>query len=366
MIKQTFLCILLQVISLQIYAQNQIEHHLIYSKHLNEDRSISIALPENYKKNNIKYPVLYVLDGEYSFDYAKGVVNFYSNDFGFFPEMIVVSIPNTIRERDMTVTLKPDDPYINFVEFLNQELVPYISNTYRTNNFNILYGFSSSSGICSYFLTEFPDTFKGYILSGTGIGNKFKKIIAEKLTDDYFKQKVFLYANTEKGFREPYLERYKMVIDSLQPKNLTYKFEVIEASHANTIKIGLDKGLELIFSDFYISEEIALKGYQEILNYYEDISQKYNRMFRLPIGAMNELSGMLYYNQKKDDAIQLLNYGINIYPFSSTLYGTLAEIYQSESQLEMAIKYYNKALMLSSENREDYLKYKMLLSEIRQ
>jgi len=366
MIKKTFLFILLQVVSMQFYAQNIIENHLIHSISLKEERSISIALPENYGKNNLKYPVLYLLDGEYIFDYAKGVVSFLSNDFGFCPEMIVVSIPNTNRERDVTVTLEQGDPFINFVEFINQELIPYVSKMYRTNNFNILYGFSSSSGICGYFLTEIPDTFDGYILSGTGIGNKFKKLIAEKLNNDHFKQNVFFYANTEKGFREPYLQRYKMVIDSIKPKNLIYRFEVVEESHTNSMKVGLDNGLKLIFSDFYISEEVSSLGYQEILNYFNEINQNYDSVFNIPLGAINELSGILYNNNKKDDAIKLLKYGIDLYPNSSHLLGSLAEIYKSELNFTLAKEYYKKALESSSGNIESSLKYKSLIKEISQ
>jgi hypothetical protein len=82
--------------------------------------------------------VLYVLDGEYVFDYATGTVDFLTNDFGHLPDMIVIGIPNTNRNRDLFVTLNPMDGYSSFVNLLKNEIFPFISDKYRINEFNIL------------------------------------------------------------------------------------------------------------------------------------------------------------------------------------------------------------------------------------
>jgi len=329
LLRSILLAICLQLVTIQLYTQSIVENHLIHSVSLNEDRSISVSLPADYNRNNNKYPVLYLLDGEYIFNYARGTVDFLTNDFGYLPEMIVVSIPNTDRNRDLFVTLNPDHGYVNFVNFLQNEVFTFVSEAYRVNDFRILYGWSSGSGICSYLLTTEPNLVDAFILSGSGIGKRFEALMKEKITKDYFDHITYLYVNTEEGFRKPYLERFSMLMDSLHPNNLKYKFEVLEQSHVDVLQTGLDKGLKFIFNDFYIPEEKSKLGIDEVKTYYRELEDKYNFEFSIPMGAINEIAGILYYNEKKNDAFELLIYGHGLYPFSATLHGSIAELYKN-------------------------------------
>ena len=361
MIRTIILLLCINVLVLPVYAQSTVENHLLYSSHLQESRMISVALPSDYEKNDKAYPVLYVLDGEYIFDYAKGTVDFLTNEFGHLPNMIVVSIPNTDRGRDMYVTLNEEDAYNNFVAFLKNEVFPFIKEKYRIGEFEILYGWSSGSSICTYMLMTEPDLIQGYILTGSGIGKRSSAYMRELVNKDIFRDKTFLYVNTEQGPREPGLRKYQAIIDSIQPNNLMYKFEVLEQSHVEVMHTGLATGLKYILADFYIPTENCLQGFDAILSYYKAINSKYNIDFEIPVGAINESAGILYYNDKKEDAIKLLNYGVEIHPHSAALYGSLAEIHIAESKPQLAKEYYKKALDLSADNMQDFIKYKTLM-----
>lgn len=364
MIKVTMTLFCFQLIIIQLWAQSYVENHLLYSSYLQEDRTISVALPIDYVENNKKYPVLYVLDGEYIFDYAKSTVDFLTNEFGYLPEMIVVGIPNTDRNRDLFVTLNPEDTYTNFVNYLRNEVFSFISKNYRINEFKILYGWSSASGICSYFLSTEPDLIQGYILTGSGIGKRFESLMKDQITKDRIQNNTFLYVNTEQGPREPGLHRFRKLIDSIQPNNLIYRFKIVEQSHVGAMQTGLDAGLKFIFSDFYIPDEITKKGKDTVIKYYQDLTRIYNFDFTVPKGAINETAGILYYQDKKEDAIELLKYGIELYPQFTPFYGSLADIYKSESKNQLAKELYEKALDVSSGNILDSLKYKTLIKEI--
>ena len=50
----------------------------IHSALLNEDRKILIRLPGDYQRSEQKYPVLYLLDGEFFFEQAAAAVRFLS------------------------------------------------------------------------------------------------------------------------------------------------------------------------------------------------------------------------------------------------------------------------------------------------
>ena len=84
-------------------------------------------------------------------------------------EMIVIGITNTERTRDFTLTY--DESYNewgvsggadNFLDFLEQELKPYISSNYRTNNYAIIAGHSLSALFTVYALHERPDMFHAF------------------------------------------------------------------------------------------------------------------------------------------------------------------------------------------------------------
>jgi predicted alpha/beta superfamily hydrolase len=72
----------------------------VYSRILNENRELWIYTPKGLKRDSKDiYPVLYLLDGDYSFHATTGIVEFLTKN-QICPEMIVVGISNTNRNRD--------------------------------------------------------------------------------------------------------------------------------------------------------------------------------------------------------------------------------------------------------------------------
>src|ERR1700712_5453154 len=72
----------------------------VYSKILNEKQVVFIHVPQGDKTQ--RYPVLYILDGGNHFQSAVAIEEQLS---GVLPDMIVVGITNTVRERDLTPTV---------------------------------------------------------------------------------------------------------------------------------------------------------------------------------------------------------------------------------------------------------------------
>ena len=216
-----------------------------------------------------------MLDGEYIFGYAKGLVDFHSNPFGYLPNMVIVSIPNTDRNRDLYVSLTPQDGYTDFIDFLEQELIPFVNKNYRTNGFDILYGWSSGASICTYLLANQPELFDAYIEGGSGIGSKTADMLAKQIPLHDYTGK-YLYANTEgmkylntpgQGLRVGSLEKYSNLIDALNPKGLRWKIEVAEnASHVGVLAKGLQDGLQFVFSDYFIPDSISTQGASQIID----------------------------------------------------------------------------------------------------
>ena len=138
----------------------------IYSNILNEERSYMIYIPEAYDKGSAQYPVLYRLDGDaHQLHDMVGLLDSLTLRDNV-PQMILVSIINTDRTRDMmpVETQFCENPGAeNFLSFLSDELVPTIEKNYRTTSLRILCGQSLSSVFTIYALLERPQLFGGII-----------------------------------------------------------------------------------------------------------------------------------------------------------------------------------------------------------
>jgi predicted alpha/beta superfamily hydrolase len=145
---------------------NEPTEQVLYSKILQEERSVSVYLPISYSRDNSEYPVLYHLDGDQiQLDeiivvpekLAPKVENL---------ELIYVSIKNTDRTRDMSPieTSFCENPGADkFLGFLKAELIPHVDCNFQTSEFRILCGQSYSSVFTLYALLEEPSLFDGYI-----------------------------------------------------------------------------------------------------------------------------------------------------------------------------------------------------------
>lgn len=139
---------------------------------LHEDRRIIVHVPSSYDTSGKSYPVLYLLDGTEAFLLEMiAVTNRLHND-GNAPEMIIVAIENTNRDRDMMPVAAKDYPgpprAEAFLGFLEKELIPDIEKSYRTAQPRILQGKSLSGLFTVYALLARPTAFNAYVACSAG------------------------------------------------------------------------------------------------------------------------------------------------------------------------------------------------------
>lgn len=184
--KSIFTFLLLCTISFNVLAQKEIPGkntrpfvlgsiETLRSEILGEDRTLNIYLPEDYDKN-VKYPVIYLLDGsaDEDFIHVVGIVQF--NTFSWIeriPKSIVVGIANTNRKLNFTsLTNRESDKKLvpanggsaNFIAFIEKELQPYIEKTYTTNNSKTIIGQSLGGLLATEILFTKPQLFNKYII----------------------------------------------------------------------------------------------------------------------------------------------------------------------------------------------------------
>ena len=75
----------------------------INSAVLGEERTILVRVPDGYEVNKLRYPVIYMTDGNAHIGHTSSTVEFLARN-GRMSEMIVVGINNTDRTRDLSPT----------------------------------------------------------------------------------------------------------------------------------------------------------------------------------------------------------------------------------------------------------------------
>ncbi|MBQ4819587.1 alpha/beta hydrolase-fold protein [Aquimarina sp. MMG016] len=139
--------------------------YTITSTILKEKRSYIVSLPASYAETTKRYPVLVLSDGDYRFIYTSGLIEYLSKTHRI-PETIIVAIPNTDRNRDLTPT---QTAYANssgggedFLNFIEKELLSEVDKKFRTNSYRILTGHSLGGLFAGYaYLSN--STFNAYI-----------------------------------------------------------------------------------------------------------------------------------------------------------------------------------------------------------
>ena len=144
---------------------------IIYSKILKENRTVWIHVPHSVGDNIFsqqRYPVLYLLDGDGHFMSVVGLVHQLSEVNGntVLPDMIVVGIPNTDRQRDLTPTHSGENTSGGgeaFASFIEQELMPYVDSLYPTAPYKIFIGHSLGGLTVVNTLIHHPQMFNAYL-----------------------------------------------------------------------------------------------------------------------------------------------------------------------------------------------------------
>lgn len=160
--------------------QPVIQDDSLYSAILKEQRTIKIISPKNYQPGSTDtFDMLYVLDGEWNTSLAEKVHGFLAYAEFIPANMIIVSIPNlyreeiNLRDRDFTPTSNKNNQLSggalagganNFLAFLEDELIPYITNKYPVKIENsTLYGTSLGGLFAIYAFLHKPTLFKSYL-----------------------------------------------------------------------------------------------------------------------------------------------------------------------------------------------------------
>ena len=146
------------------------------------DYDIQISLPADYARNrSARYPVLYVLDGQWDFKLMLSVQGGLTYD-RWTPQLIIVGITwsgananyDSLRAMDLTPAatsrLPGSGAAPQFLAFIRDQLIPYVETTYRAEaKRRILMGASFGGLFTLYALFADPGLFWGYMAGSPAV-----------------------------------------------------------------------------------------------------------------------------------------------------------------------------------------------------
>ncbi len=323
------------------------------SRILNEKRDILVYCPHGYDQGTQKYPVLYLLDAEYQFHYATGVTAFLS-EIGHIPQMIVVGITNTERDRDLT----PEPGEVQrkrfptsggaelFLKFLDQELIPYIESHYRVQPFKILAGWSLGGLFSIHAMLNQPEIFNAHIAMSPSLywNDQMEVSEAEKLLSEVtsFNKSLYITMGNERDEMVNSSKRFAEVLAKFAIHDFSWKYEPMSEETHSSIKLkSIYNGLEFIFSDLRLVVNIKDTSFDD---YCKRLAKKYGYNIKLSQDFLFGTYTSFWENEKFKDAVDVIEYFANEHsePFSnlaSRFVRTANELMENK-KYEYAIRMY--------------------------
>lgn len=232
----------------------------INSDILREERILNIYLPDGFDSSKT-YPVIYLLDGSFNEDllHITGLVQFFNMMFPM-PPCIVVGIANIDRKRDFTfpTTVKKDKEAFPttggsaaFIRFIEEELQPYVSSTYKVNSTRYLIGQSLGGLLATEILLTKPSLFSHYFIISPSLwwDNESLLVKASQLLQAHREEHTYVYLSVGKegDVMEKDADRLANIIRS-GSRNIKLDFTPMpDENHATILHHSLYNAFKLLF-----------------------------------------------------------------------------------------------------------------------
>ena len=361
-------------------------NHSIESKILNEKKSYIVSLPPSY--NNVKsdYPVMLILDGKYHVHYASTTIEVMSKE-GQIPEMIIVAVnTDEHRTRDLSPTksvigyngednsewLNDSGGGLQFLSFLEDEVLPEVKKNYRAKDYFMFVG-HSLGGLMAAESYLNNGEFKSYIAIDPSfwwdndyIINKIDTTTIKKVGSKKF---YFSGANSydkTNGMIANMRESHELFIATLKNAGVSYKnvnFDVFEEEdHGSVPLISLYYGLLFIFQD-YVLEDAASKTIEEVEQHYINLSNSLGISFLPPENVINMVAWAKFNGNLRDEAYKFFELNIKNYPTSNTAYEMLGYAYNNAGNSKKALDNFKKSLKFNT-NKNEVKRIKELIASL--
>jgi len=256
--------------------------HTISSKIMDKEYQLYISFPKSYStKDTISYPVLYVLDGHYSYPLFKGVQTLMSTAKKI-EEVIIVSIRGGVEfnswmisrfydftpSRDILVERDREKKFglpkgslttggaPKFLEAIKTEIVPLIEKNYKTNSDRGITGWAFGALFTSYCFINSDGYFTRFGMNASTLWWNNNEILNQavlKFTEnenwDIPPTKVFMSVGTiDKPSMIPAMLKFSTHLENSGYKNIDLKYQIFDKeTHVTILPASVSRTLSVLY-----------------------------------------------------------------------------------------------------------------------
>ena len=344
----------------------------IKSAVLGEDRIVLVRTPVGYETNNVRYPVLYMTDGDAHMAHTASTIEFLRQN-GRISDLIVVGVTNTDRTRDLTPVKSSNKTPAgelqfptsggadNFLKFFETELIPQIEKEYRVQPYRILAGHSLGGLFAIHSLITKPGLFNSYIAVSPSL--QWENGEALKRAENFFKNQkemkatLFVSIGNEPGAIGESFDSFKDMLAKTNINGFEWQAErMADEDHGSVVLRSHYFGLRKVYDGWQVPRDPknfavigGLKGADE---HYKKLSEKFGYSIPVPENVVNQIGYQLLNDGKPEEAIAAFKTNVERYPGSANVYDSLAEAYERGGRIDLAEPLYNKARVLGQQNND--------------
>lgn len=327
----------------------------LHSKVLDEDRIVDVYVPPSYAGGDDRYPVLYLLDGDAHLEHTIGLTRFLV-EAGRIPELIIVAITSTDRDRDFT---PPPHPKFwatprafmgrspkegmptaggadRFLRFLAEELVPDVEARYRTAPFRVLFGHSLGGLFALYAFERRPDLFRGIVAASPSLwwneGALAGTLPKAAAGLPPLERAVFFAVGQEPEEMLQHSAHLDSALRIVGADRVRSRFvRLPDEDHLSTPHLTLYEGLRFVFEawppprNLLDPKNLATLDFDQIIAHYTQLSRRFGYAVRPPEDLLNSIGYTLLQTKGVDVGLAAFERTAAYYPRSANVQDSLAD-----------------------------------------
>lgn len=343
------------LVGFPVYSQTI--YKTVQSVNLKATREFKVQLPRDFEENPDKtYPLILVLDGDYLFEPVAGIVD-YSAYWDEMPQSVVVGVNQAnFRVADNAfdeIRNVPMQSCRDFYAFLKSELMPFLVEKYRVNDFKIIVAQGISANLANIFLINDPEMFDAFInLSPIFTPNMKQNILAPlKLIEDK-KWYYMAMASQDWDVVKRNVEGFDVDLSLLDRPNIFYYYDIIpDQTHYSMVAHAIPKALESVFSsygpigpvEFETKVLTASSPCDYLESKYETITELYGWQAKLKASDILAVSNAIEAEKKWDEYKKLSRLAKQNFPETVLEDYFMARYYEEKGKEKKAYRYFQNA-----------------------
>jgi uncharacterized protein len=361
----------------------------IHSKILDEDRKIWIYAPKvnpDAGFGKMKYPVVYLLDGDGHFSSVTSMIRQLSEGFtSFLPQMIIVGILNTDRMRDLTPTHIKGSPDFKdstifkstgggekFMAFMEKELMPHIDSFYSTSPYRMFIGHSLGGLMVIDALFRHKNLFNSFVAIDPSLWYDERNLMKQTsnlLSAGNFANKslYIAIANTMKPGMDTGTVRHdvststshiRSILDFIallkQDKKSGLKWDYkyySDDDHGSVPLIAEYDAMRFIFKNYRmpaweVLTDSLYNADSAVTTHFRNLSAAWGYTVYPPEQFVNSLGYTFLQGKQFEKSYRFFSMNVNNYPDSFNVYDSMGDFYAAKGDMPKAKEYFEKALSI--------------------